>query len=531
MNIDLLLTGGQVVDGTGAPVRVADVGVTAGRISYLGPSIPGASAAETVDCAGLAVAPGFIDIHTHSDLTVLAEPGADSAVLQGVTTQVVGNCGFSPFPANDARRDLLEDHVGGIGGERVPIAWTDLDGYDAALTERPPAINVVPLVGHGALRIAAMADPYRDASPVEVATMVTLLRRCLEQGAAGMSTGLTYPPSALADPGEIGTLAATCAAAGRMYATHARGLAGNEAGAIDEAIAVARETGVRLEYSHLALNNPANWGHAADSLRRFESAAAAGLAVGFDVYPYDASSSSAVQYLPYWVQEGGSDAIAQHAVDPAWRSAALAAIGEGFFGGIAWQWERIVLSAAPGAGEIVGRSFAEIADLWRVSPEQVLLDLCAEYGSSAQVVLHYRTEQDMQAFLAHPLSVVGSDGLARPRILAADHPHPRSYGTFPRVLGRYVRELGLLDLPAAVHKMTGAPAERLGLTDRGRIAEGHVADLVLFDPQVVTDRASFAEPCLPPDGVLRTIVAGRTVMAGGTVGDDRPGRLVRCGNR
>lgn len=528
MDLDMLLTAGTVIDGSGAPARLADVGVRDGAICYLGSTRDDLHAAEIVDCAGLVVAPGFIDIHTHSDLTVLAAPSADSAVLQGVTTQVTGNCGFSPFPVHPDRLALLSDHIGGIGGEAVPLDWTGLPGYADRLAMSPPAINVAPLVGHGALRIAAMDDPYGPADDRAIDVMCALLSDCLEEGAAGLSTGLTLPPSALADPPEIHALARVCARHDRIYATHARGLAGNELGAIDEAIEVTRATGVRLEYSHLALNNPANWGRAAESLRRFESAVEQGLPVGFDVYPYDASSSSAMQYLPDWVQRGGHTELAVRAADTSWRSAAVRAISEGFFSGIPWHWDRIVLSAAPGREDLVGLSFERIADLEHLPPEELLLQVCVDFGSTAQVVLHYRTEHDMQEFLAHPLSVVGSDGLARP-LDGADHPHPRSFGAFPRVAGRYVRDVGLLDLPTAVRKMTGEPARRLGLRRRGEIAHGNIADLVIFDPAMIADQADFAQPRRPPVGVRMTVVAGATVAAQGTVCTSRPGGMVPCG--
>ncbi len=373
-----------------------------------------------------------------------------------------------------------------------------------------------------------MADPYGAADGEAVSRMRELLAECLEQGAAGLSTGLTLQPSASAEPAEIQTLAAVCAARDRLYATHARATADNEFEAIDEAIEVSRKTGVQLEYSHLALNNPASWGRAAESLRRFESAIEDGLRVGFDVYPYDASSSAAMQYLPAWVQEGGSLELARRAADPTWHAAAAEAISRGFFGGIPWLWDRIVLSAAPGMDDVVGHSFADIADQWHRAPEQALLDVCAELGSAAHVVLHYRTEEDMRAFLSHPLSIVGSDGLARP-LSGPDHPHPRSFGAFPRVAGRYVRDVKLLDLPAAVRKMTGEPARRLGLHRRGEVREGYAADLVIFDPEQIADRATFADPRLTPNGVRRTVVAGITVAADGTVCSTRPGKLLLCG--
>lgn len=533
MTSDLLLTGGTVIDGTGGPARPADVlvdqGVITGIIDHGGGEPPGPDAREVVDCTRLVIAPGFIDIHTHSDLTVLANPGADSAVLQGITTQVVGNCGFSPHPGGAGSRRSLVEHFAGVGGERVPIDWRDIDGYADAFRQRRPALNVVALIGHGALRIAAMADPDAPATDDDIAAMRRLLRENLEQGAAGLSTGLTYPPSALADTGEIKELAAECAAVDRVYATHSRAFAANELSAIDEAIEVSRATRARLQYSHVALNNPENWGRAADVLEKFDEAVAAGLDVGFDVYPYHASSSSALQYLPLWVQHGGDDALSRNARETGWRARALQEIQAGFFGGIRWRWDRIVLSAVPGRADLAGKTFTQLAEYLDLPPEEVLLDLCAQHGSAVQVVLHYRTERDMCAFLASPHAVVGSDGQARPRNLADDHPHPRSFGTFPRVLGRYVRDRALMDLPTAIGKMTGRPASRLGLADRGVVREGYVADLVVFDPDVICDRASFAEPTLPPVGIVRTIVGGETVVKGGTVTDRRPGRLVRCG--
>lgn len=534
MNENLILAGGTLIDGTGGPPRRADIHLRGDVIAEVvdrdphQPASPQTERADVLDCSGLVIAPGFIDIHTHSDLTVLANPSADSAVLQGVTTQVVGNCGFSPHPVHPDRATALADHVSGIGGETVPITWRDIDGYAEALAASPPTINIAPLIGHGALRIAAMVNPYAASTTADIHRMRALLRENLQAGAFGMSTGLTYPPSALAEPSEIESLASECAAADRIYATHSRALEDTPFGAIDEAIDVVRHSGVRLEYSHVAINNPLRWGRAKETLERFEAATAEGLPVGFDVYPYDASSSSAMQYLPYWVQDGGDAMLAVRGQDPTWRQAALADIRRGFFGSIEWQWDRIVLSAAPGLGASVGKSFAELADRWSVPPEQVLLDLCVNHGSAAQVVLHYRTEGDMQTFLASPLSVMGSDGLARP-LSIPDHPHPRSFGAFPRVLGRYVRELAVLDLPSAIRKLSGEPARRLGLTRRGLVAAGMAADLVLFDPATVGDTATYLEPTNVPTGIVRTIVAGQTVQLNGVVTDVRPGGMIRCG--
>ncbi|WP_194898150.1 N-acyl-D-amino-acid deacylase family protein [Catenulispora pinisilvae] len=520
MHADLLLSGALVLDGTGAAAVRRDIAIVGDRISEVRISADAVPAAtHTIDLTGLVLAPGFIDIHTHSDISLLHDSAGESKVLQGVTTEVLGNCGFSAFPVGPGPEHVanLTAHLGRLGDAPAEIGWTGLDDYGAALG--PLALNVATLVGHGALRIAAMDDPYGPATPQDVAAMARLLDEALAAGAHGMSTGLTHTPSSYAPAAEIEALAAVCARHGALYATHARAVAGGEFAAVEEALGAAGRTGVRLQYSHLALNEPANWGRHADALRRFEAATASGLDAGFDVYPYDASSSALIQYLPEWVQK-----------DPAGagRRRALAAIAEGWYGGIPWHWDRVTISDAADPA-LVGRTLGQIADLWARSPEEVVLDLCAAPdGGSVQAVLHYRREEDVRAFLSHPLAMVGSDGNAVP-IAGRGKPHPRSFGTFPRVLGRYVREHGDLALADAVRRMTSAPADRLGLADRGRIRAGAVADLVAFDPATVADRATFTEPRQAPAGVALTVVSGRVVARDGRVGAERPGRVLRRG--
>jgi N-acyl-D-amino-acid deacylase len=521
--MDLLLRDADVYDGTATPPRKADVAVTGGRIMAIDTRID-AHANEVVDLNGLALAPGFIDIHTHSDVSLLHDPSGESKARQGVTTEVVGNCGYSAFPVHPDRRAELTDHLARLGDEPMPIGWRGFSSYAETMSEARPAVNVAMLTGHSALRIAAMADPYRPAAADDVAAMARLLDEALEAGAFGMSTGLTHTPSSFGDPAEVTALVRVCARHDALYATHARVAAGREIDAIDEAISTTRKAGGRLQFSHLALNDPAWWGRASLALARFD---AAGIDAAFDVYPYDASSSAMLQYLPEWTQEGGGTVLRRHHRDPAWRSRALADIRLGFFGGIPWYWERIVVVAAGPRTELPGLSVAAIASSWGCEPEEVLLDLCAELGSIVQVVLYYRTEADMTAFLAHPLAVVGSDGNAQPLRERADRPHPRAFGTFPRVLGRYVREQPVLSLAEAVRKMTAAPADRLGLQSRGRARVGYAADLVAFDPLTVADRATFDRPRQAPVGVLHTIVNGRFVVRDGVMTGQRSGEVLR----
>jgi N-acyl-D-amino-acid deacylase len=522
---DLIVRGASVVDGTGAPARRADLGIIGDRIAALGAIEDGAMAARTIDAHGRVACPGFIDIHTHSDLTLVADGTGESKLRQGVTTEVVGNCSFSAFPIEPERRDLHADHLARATAPLTPW-WTDFDGYADALDEQGLAINVAPLAGHGTLRVAAMGVEERAPTTAEMSRMERDLEHALAQGAFGMSTGLTHVPSAYGDFGEVAALASVCAEHDALYATHCRAARPDERAAVAEAIELGRQTGARVEFSHLAINRPERWGHGAELLVLFERARDAGVDIFFDVYPYDASSSSLTQYLPSWVQAGGTGAMVDRLADPATRRRALDDMAPGWFGDIPWLWDRFLVSSSPD-GYGVARTLAELADAEDVDPAELTLRLCERYGNELQVVLFYRVEEDVTMFLRHPLAVIGSDGNAIPLDQPTARPHPRNFGTFPRVLGRYVRERGELELSDAVRKMTAEPARRLGLSDRGVLAVGAIADVVIFDPTTVIDNAAFGEPPRAPTGIDVAIVGGTVVLADGVVGRGRPGRVLR----
>lgn len=524
--------GATVVDGTGGSAQVADVAVDGDRIVQVG-TVVALAEDRLIDASGLVLAPGFIDIHTHSDVSVVADPACESKILQGVTTEVTGNCSFSPFPFSPDRLELHTDHLRRIGHPVPDLEWTDLDGYARVVHARPPALNTAPLVGHGTVRVAVLGVDQREATPDELAAMVRLLERDLDQGAFGFSTGLTHVPSAYGPEREVTELVRVVASRDALYSTHAR--IDNERedfGSVREAIRTAKASGARLQYSHAAINHPDHWGRAAEMAGVMEQARAEGLDVGFDVYPYDASSSSLTQYLPPWVQDGGTEAMRQRLSDPATLERAERELAAGWFGGIPWHWERVLLiRTGPGDERFVGKRIDEAAAEAGMSPAAFTLQLCLRHGNSAGVVLFYRTEEDMKTFLAHPLSVVGSDGSALPMDQGGLLPHPRGFGTYPRILGRYVREQGLLTLEQAVRKMTGAVAERLRLEDRGLIREGLVADLVCFDPETVIDRATFDAPTQAPIGVQHVMVNGGLVVENGRQNDLRPGRVLRRSSR
>ena len=526
---DLVIRNTSLIDGTGAPARPADVGVADGRISAIGDIPAGVDARREIDAGGRSLAPGFIDIHTHSDLSLVADGTGESKLLQGVTTEVVGNCSFAAFPIEPSRIDLHADHLARATTPIVPW-WTDLDGYAAALEEAGLAINVAPLAGHGTLRVAAMGVDQRPATPEELARMERDLLTALDQGAFGMSTGLTHVPSSYGPYDEVAALARVLAARGALYATHARSSGGDSPGGLEESIVLGRETGVTVEHSHMAINHPDQWGTADQQMQLMERAREEGVDIVCDVYPYHASSSSLTQYLPPWVQAGGTEALRTKLADPTERARAISDMHEGWFGGIPWLFDRFLVSDAPD-GHGVGSTLAQLAEETGSDPYELTLRLCETYGNLLHVVLFYRTEEDMSVFLAHPLSVVGSDGNAIPMHQPEAKPHPRSFGTFPRVLGRYVREKKVLGLEDAIRKMSGEPARRLGLTDRGTIRQGAVADLVLFDPATIIDNAEFAQAAGAPTGIDMVMVGGQAVAEHGSINAVRPGRVLRRESR
>jgi len=523
---DLIIRNASLIDGTGAPARSADVGVVDERITAIGTIAADIPAESTIDAEGRVLCPGFIDIHTHSDLTLVADGTGESKLRQGVTTEVVGNCSFAAFPIEPARLDLHSDHLARATEALTPW-WTDLDGYADALHEAGLAINVAPLAGHGTLRVAAMGVDQRPPTADELKRMVRDLNLALDQGAFGMSTGLTHVPSAYGAFDEVAELATVLQEHGALYATHSR--AADHAlgrGSVGESIDIGRQTGVTVEHSHMAINRPADWGTGARLMALFEEARADGIDIFFDVYPYHASSSSLTQYLPPWLQAGGTEAMRAALADPAERRRALTDMTEGWFGGIPWLWDRFLISAAPD-GYGVAETLADLAERTNTDPYELTLQLCERYGNEVQVVLFYRVEEDVETFLAHPLAVVGSDGNAIPIYQPASRHHPRSFGTFPRVLGRYVRERGVLELTDAIRKMTAEPARRLGLAGRGVVEVGAVADLVVFDPDTVIDNAEFGEAAEPPTGIDWVVVGGAVMVAQGAISATRPGRMLR----
>jgi N-acyl-D-amino-acid deacylase len=515
--LDLVIAGGSVLDGTGAAASPADIGVEGDRITAV--AAPGTlSGADTLDATGHVVTPGFIDLHSHADFSLPAHPGADTCLYQGVTTLVGGNCGFSPFPVADAER--LRRAAAFMGREELAWDWTGFRGYADSVERTAPAVNLVAQVGLNALRIAAVGDDERPASPEELATMRRLIEQAAEEGVAGLSTGLIYAPGSYAPPREVTELARTAARLGLLYSTHMRNEADRLVDAVTEALTTARESGVRLEISHLKAMGRENHGKVHEALRLIDEARADGVDVTADVYPYTASSTTLTSRLPGWALDGGVDRLLDRLADKEVRRriAAEARIDP----------DAIVLAQLPPGpyAAWAGRSLAELGAELGLGGAETALEVLAAHNGAVGIVNHAMAEDDVRAVLSHPQVSVASDGWTL-RPSGAGRPHPRSFGTFARVLGRYTRDARLLTLADAVRKMTSLPASRAGLTDRGRIREGLAADLVVLDPATVADTSTFDDPWNLATGVRHVVVNGTPALRDAALTGKRPGRVLR----
>ncbi len=525
---DLVIVGGTVIDGTGSAGRRADVTVRAGRIDAIGDlAEAGTDGLERVDATGLVVAPGWVDLHSHSDLTLLSDGRARSKVAQGVTTEVNGNCGMGavPLPAM-AASEIRAANATIDPDPGVRWHWTDLGGYAAALEREGLALNTAPLIGHLPLRISVAGEAARPLDAGERSALVAAIDDCLDAGAIGVSTGLMYPPAMSADRDELVAIGRAVARHDRLFAIHMRNYSDHLLDAVDEALTIARLSACRLQISHLAVAGRRNWGAVPRALERIERAHDDGVDVGIDIYPYIAGSANLSQLLPEWAQAGGPSAIVARLASPTERARIHADWRDSLFFG----WDEIeVASTEPDLEETLGLTVEAVAARWSMDPGEAALDLIARSDNRIQMVAYGRSEDDLRAVLTHPLTSIGSDGLAMDPDgpSSAGRPHPRSFGCYPRLLGSYVRAHGLLTLERAIRMSTSAPADRARLVDRGRIVEGAIADLVVFDPATITDGATFREPTLPPVGVQHVMVAGRRVVVDGRQPDEvRPGRVL-----
>ncbi|MQA83941.1 MAG: amidohydrolase family protein [Streptosporangiales bacterium] len=523
---DLLIRGGMVADGTGAPLVRGDVLCRGERVLAVEPpgAIPAQYDVRVLDADGLVVAPGFIDVHSHADNAPLLAEHDTTKILQGVTTEVVGNCGFSLAPAVTGRADELAELTARIFPE-LPWGWTGFADFLGHCDRVGYVTNYAPLVGHGTLRLAACGFADRPATADERARMGELLDEAMAAGAFGMSSGLIYPPGLFSDTDELTELAARLPA-DRVYATHMRDEGANLAGSIAEAIEVARRGGCRLQVSHLKAAGRTNWGKVPDALEALRSAREDGIPVTHDVYPYTASSTMLTALLPHWAHEGGNSALLARLRDPAELARLRGDLGGDLANPFGGTGPDGILVASTASHAFEGATLTEIAVDLGVDPFDALVEVLRSERLRASMVAFTMAEDDLVEALSDPYTAIGSDGLP-PGV--GGKPHPRLFGTFPRLLGHYCRDRGVLDLPTAVHRMTGLPARIFSLTDRGAIRPGAIADLVAFDADRVTSVCDYRDPVHPPEGIAWVVQAGETVVTDGRWLGPRRGRRLRPG--
>lgn len=524
-----LFRGATLVDGSGRPPFTADVAVSGGRIAAVGPCSCG-DAAEVIDAGGLLLCPGFIDMHGHSDMTLFSRPLLPSKAFQGVTTEVIGNCGLAAFPVAPGSRGELADYLK-LHDFYLPdkgIDWCTLEEYAALLNRDGLGINVAPLVGHASLRIAAMGMLDRAPTPAELAQMEALLSTALEQGAWGMSTGLIYPPGSYAETGELVRLSKVLASHDALYASHIRSESDSVTAALDEAIAIGRQSGVRVQIAHLKAMGEGNRGRAGELLERLAAARSGGVDIGADQYPYNASATTLTAVVPQWAHVGGVKTLLARLADPSLQEELQSQIGREMARREGAAGIMVTGCRSPRNYHLSGKTVADIAGVWGCPPEAAVVRLLLEEEGKVGAIFFSMEEGDVATILADPQVAVGSDGHALDAVEDASEPtHPRSYGTFPRLLGRYVREEGLLPISLAVHKMTALPAARIGMRDRGGVRPGYVADLVLLDPATIADTATYAEPHRYATGIVHLLVSGRPVILNGKLTGERPGKVLR----
>jgi len=534
---DVIITGGRVLDGSGNPWFWADLGIKDGRIAALVRTAPGGpspllgQAAVHIDATGKVVSPGFIDTHSHSDLPLLINPTADSKVRQGITTEVIGQCGSTAAPLTEASLAAFKGQLKDLDGEGIEVTWRSYGEYLDTLAARGTAVNVAGLVGHGPVRVAAMGFANRAPSAAELQTMGDLIRHSIEEGAIGWSTGLIYTPGSYSELPELISLGKAAASAGGMYFTHMRSEGEGIFEAVAEALAIGRASGTPVHIAHLKAAGWAN-GKADQLIATLEAARAQGVDVTADQYPYIAGSTGLAALLPPWAHEGGRDKMIERLRDATTRAKMEADMKQRLPG---WDndfrcvpWTNVVISRCDDKS-LEGRSIEDIATSLSKDPYQTVFDILAHADPATGMIVFMMREDEVRMMMAHDIVMVGTDGSClRPTgTLGQGKPHPRNYGTFPRILGKYVREEKALTLQQAVRKMTSAAANRLGLSDRGQLRQGWCADVVVFDPATVIDRATFADPHQFPAGIEYVLVNGQVVVSAGQHTGALPGVVLR----
>lgn len=525
---DLVIRNGRIIDGTGNPWFAADVAVAGGRIQRIAPGIE-PEGCPIIDASGLVVAPGFIDMHTHSDLRVFKHPEEETKLLQGITTALLGQDGLSVAPCNEDTKGPMAQRVAGLLGTYLTHwPWDSMSSYLNALEALPLGANSMMLVPHGAVRALAVGWDNRPATEEELAKMKDLLAQSLEEGACGLSTGLFYPPCSYAERGELVELCRVTRSYGGFLVVHVRDEGDNLMESLQEVIGICLEADCPLHISHLKVSGKKNWGRAAEALMLLEEAREQGLELTFDQYPYIAGSTMLDAVLPPRFLAGGTAAMLENLKRPEVRQE-LTRILQGEtqerFENLvkACGWDGIVVSSVASEANLSaeGKNIASLAAELGKTPVDVVCDLLIAENNAVTQTMFYGSEDDVKKIMQSEYMTLCTDGIA------GGKPHPRVYGSTARFLGKYVREEGALSLPQAVRRLTSLPAQRLRLQDRGLVREGMVADITVFDPETIRDRGTYADPNQYPAGIEYVLVAGQVAVEQGRLTGVRAGQVLR----
>ncbi len=531
---DTVITDGHIVDGCGNPWFQTNIGIIRDKIARIG-EIDSSEGRRTIDASGMIVSPGFIDPHSHSDMSLIFDSRAESTVQQGITTLVVGQCGISLAPVNPKFDQLLRRYLSPfLPNSDVHFGWTTFRQYLSKMKQIKSTTNTIHLVGHGAIRIAAMGFDDRKPTTIELRQMKGMVSEAMSAGAIGMSTGLIYPPGMFSKTDELVELTKIVAQNGGRYFSHIRGEGPTLLTAIKEVIEIGEKTGAPVHVSHHKAAGKTVWGETKKTLQLMEEARTRGVEISYDQYPYTAGMTTLVTLLPPWMHEGGMNRLLARLQDPrlaekAHREIELSTEKENMVAEAGW--DKIIVSSVKTEKNksLEGKSIREISLLLGKKDEfTALRDLLLEEKGEATMIMFSMNEDDVQYVMRGRYHTVGTDAWSSSRegVLSRGRPHPRFFGTYPRILGRYVREKGLLRLEDAIRRMTSFPATIAGLNDRGILKEGFFADLVIFDKETMTDRATFEDPKQIPVGIKMVLVNGQIVVEEGRLTGNLPGQVL-----
>lgn len=525
----ILFKNAFIIDGSGKPGENGSVLIEGDRIKAVEYGCSAMDADEIVDVEGLVVAPGFIDIHSHGDAMMFIDRASEIKLKQGVTSEVVGNCGFSPFPVSEdpEKRQLFSELMNSLDFHFPPdgLGWTDFTSYAAFVGEEGFGTNLLPLVAHGALRVTSMGSSQRKPTEAEMNKMVELLKESLEQGAWGFSTGLAYAPGSFAESEEIEKLCQEIKRQNSFYTSHIRNENDDVLISIDEVIEMGRKTGCKVNISHLKAMGVRNWHQTDVILKKIYDARAEGVDVSADQYPYPASSTILGILVPKWANDGGAVKMCERLESPELRESILVEIEKNMEtrGGP----ERILITTSEVSYDppIGGKSIAEIAGQFQLSPIETVAKLIVDNVNAVMAIYLSLADEDVEEILKDPTIMVGSDGMVN--VEYPEFSHPRTFGTFPRVLGLYVREKKSLSLETAIMKMTSLPAERIGLADRGLLKPGYIADITIFDPKVIIDKGTYVKANQSPEGIIHVMINGNWAIRDEKMTGEKLGKILK----